>query len=427
MKQRDGRLRDGGDPRVDVRLAPRDEPERDRGADQPEHRPLAPRPAQLGDRAASPHRPCQVAAEDRGADCRPRAHQRPRLEPAVDGHLDEEVRRSPHRREQQQQGPVAIHARPLAARSRVTPVARVVPAQDEHEAGDRARSDGFVEEHGAVDERECRDEVRDEDRPRRTGPCDRTRSRGRMPARSRASPAQRSRAASSPGAPRRGAGGGRTAPSAAFRPRAAPRRGGAAGSRRPAPDDEGRRGVAQRSRKRPPAPPTTSPPLCTPTSRATPTKPTPMPASRMPVARCVGSSRDREQHGEDRRRRLDHRRRARSSIRVSAKPNSQNGSALLSRPSDATIARSGAAAGRAPPRLAAIGSRIAAPTTSRPSATTDGLELVYAELDEEERGAPDRREGEEERTRCGGTCHDASRARLGWAGGRDGSWRRPGD
>ena len=51
-EERHGRLRDPGDARVDVLLAPADQPERDRGVDRAEHDGGAPGRAQVGGRAA---------------------------------------------------------------------------------------------------------------------------------------------------------------------------------------------------------------------------------------------------------------------------------------------------------------------------------------------------------------------------------------
>ena len=83
------------------------------------------------------------------------------------------------------------------------------------------------------------------------------------------------------------------------------------------------------------------------------------------------------------------------SIRVSANARSQYGTALLSVPrtrNGTHIARTSGTA----PRRTTTGTSTTTPTSSRPEDHDRGLELVDAELDEEERRAPDRREREEE-------------------------------
>ena len=85
------------------------------------------------------------------------------------------------------------------------------------------------------------------------------------------------------------------------------------------------------------------------------------------------------------------------SMCVSAKPSSQNGTALLSAPST----RIGQRWPRtAPGRRAAAGPRaardVSAPKTSRPSDHDRRLERLDAELDEEERRSPDRGEEQQE-------------------------------
>ena len=163
----------------------------------------------------------------------------------------------------------------------------------------------------------------------------------------------------------------------------------------PLPDDEGRRGVAQRSRKHrqraddlPAALHSdeqgdaheADPDACEPYARR--------------ALRRVEP--DREQHGEDRRRRLDHPGEpgADPGLGEAEQPERQRVVEQAQRRHDREIgpqqAEASAARGdRQQDRRA---------DDEPPERHDRGLELVYAELDEEERGAPDRREGEEERT-----------------------------
>ena len=84
------------------------------------------------------------------------------------------------------------------------------------------------------------------------------------------------------------------------------------------------------------------------------------------------------------------------SMCVSAKPSSQNGTALLSAPS-ATSVRPCPRSGARPPRRVERAGRSDERAEDEPSEDDDRrLELVDAELDEEERGAPDRGEEQQE-------------------------------
>ena len=127
-EERHRRLGDRRDARVHVLLAPGDEPEGDRVRDHAEDGPLAPRGAQLGDGAASAHRHGEIAEQDDSRDRGTRAHERCRLKAALDGDLDEEVRRAPEGGEEDEQRPVATHLRTVVRR-RTVPVASPVPAR----------------------------------------------------------------------------------------------------------------------------------------------------------------------------------------------------------------------------------------------------------------------------------------------------------
>ena len=74
-----------------------------------EHRP--PGVTQLGERDAEPRRDDEVAEQNSRRDQQPRRHQRRRVD-VLHGHLDEQVRRPPGRREDQQQGPEALAFHP---------------------------------------------------------------------------------------------------------------------------------------------------------------------------------------------------------------------------------------------------------------------------------------------------------------------------
>ena len=106
-----------GDARVDVLLAPGDEPERDRRVQRAEHERGPPVLCHLCDRAAPSHRDHEVRGEDHRGSERPHGHHRAGLD-VLHGDLDEEVRRAPDRREQEQHRPVPRHRPRLTRRPR---------------------------------------------------------------------------------------------------------------------------------------------------------------------------------------------------------------------------------------------------------------------------------------------------------------------
>ena len=134
-QQREDRHRRLGDPRrprVDVLLAPGDQPERNGGVEEPERDRLPPRLAEALRCRSRSDRRHQVGKQHCGGDHRPRRHQRAGREAAVDADLDEEVGRSPERGERQEERPVATGHVPtldvLDRRARTRPVASAVPA-----------------------------------------------------------------------------------------------------------------------------------------------------------------------------------------------------------------------------------------------------------------------------------------------------------
>ena len=115
-EDRHRRLGDPGDARVDVRLAPRDERHRHRGVDRRRGRGTG-RHARRScvDRRGCPSALHEVAGQQHSGDREPEVgHRRGRN--VLDGDLDEEVRGAPHRREQQDQRPVASASRPRLPR-----------------------------------------------------------------------------------------------------------------------------------------------------------------------------------------------------------------------------------------------------------------------------------------------------------------------
>ena len=110
-------LHDGGEAGVDVLLAPRDQPERQRRVEDAEHEAVLPGRPELREGTLASEPPDEVADQRGGGDERPEGHHRRRLD-LVDGDLDEEVRRPPDRGERQEHGPVAVHRVRLAASAR---------------------------------------------------------------------------------------------------------------------------------------------------------------------------------------------------------------------------------------------------------------------------------------------------------------------
>ena len=104
---------------------------------------------------------------------------------------------------------------------------------------------------------------------------------------------------------------------------------------------------------------------------------------------------DREHDREDRRSRLDHRRQPRVDPRLARTPSSQYGTALLSVPRTTNGTHIRRTSGKAP---RATDDRHEHREADEEPAEDDDrrLELLHAELDEEERRAPDRREREQE-------------------------------
>ena len=116
-----------GDARVDVRLAPRDERQRDRGVHGAENEARAPRAAELRrpprlPRCAARGMPVSSTA---AIESRSVGHRRGRN--VLDGDLDEEVRGAPHRREEQDQRPVRAHRSRLPTARRIAALRRSRP------------------------------------------------------------------------------------------------------------------------------------------------------------------------------------------------------------------------------------------------------------------------------------------------------------
>ena len=110
-------LRDRCDARVDVRLSPGDEAHRERGVDESENEAGEPGRAQLRERAPGARGCCQVAEEQETRDEEPDVRHRGRRK-VLDPDLDEEVRRAPDRREQEEERPVALQPPEAIPRSR---------------------------------------------------------------------------------------------------------------------------------------------------------------------------------------------------------------------------------------------------------------------------------------------------------------------
>ena len=128
-EDRDGGLRDAGRSRVDVLLAPGDEPERERGIEQTEHERLAPGFAEAQHRRPGTQPHGEVAEQDDAGQQGPCGHQRPGREASLDPDLDEEVGGAPDRGEGEDQRPVSAgHRLRLAVLARARPVASAVPA-----------------------------------------------------------------------------------------------------------------------------------------------------------------------------------------------------------------------------------------------------------------------------------------------------------
>ncbi len=127
-EDRDGRLGDRRHTRVDVLLAPGDEPEREGGVEYSEHERLAPGGPEVGAGLRDTDREGEIAEQNDAGDQGAARHQRPGREPAVDTDLDEQVRGAPHGGESQDEGPVpARHGLRLPVLVRASPVARAVP------------------------------------------------------------------------------------------------------------------------------------------------------------------------------------------------------------------------------------------------------------------------------------------------------------
>ena len=107
-EERNRRLGDAGDARVDVRLSPRDEPHRDGSVDDAEHRARNPRPAELAHRSACAHAPGDVGEEQDPREQHAELRHRRRRD-VLDRNLDEEVRGAPHRGQGEDQRPVRAH------------------------------------------------------------------------------------------------------------------------------------------------------------------------------------------------------------------------------------------------------------------------------------------------------------------------------
>ena len=108
-EDRHRRLRDAGDARVDVRLAPGDEPHRHGGVDDAEHERTDATPARSSPTArARAHAPRDVGGEQDPREQHAELRHRRRRD-VLDGNLDEEVRGAPHRRRAEDQRPVRAH------------------------------------------------------------------------------------------------------------------------------------------------------------------------------------------------------------------------------------------------------------------------------------------------------------------------------
>ena len=103
----------------------------------------------------------------------------------------------------------------------------------------------------------------------------------------------------------------------------------------------------------------------------------------------------RQHHGQDRRGRLDHGRQPGVDPRLREREEPVR-HRVVERPEHDERDPHRAQSPGSPPRARTTGTSTATPTTSRPSDDDRGLDLVDAELDEEKRRAPDRREGEQE-------------------------------
>ncbi len=132
------RLRDRRDAGVDVRLAPRDQPEREGRVERAEHERLAPHAPEVGERPCRPEREQEIGQERDGRDQRPQGHQRRGIEPALDADLDEVVRGPPEGSQREEQGGIAAHRGRVVGQStpdgsatagarRASPVATAVP------------------------------------------------------------------------------------------------------------------------------------------------------------------------------------------------------------------------------------------------------------------------------------------------------------
>ena len=117
VEDRHRRLDDRGEARVDVLLAPGDQPERQGRVEDAEHEAVPPRIAELPNRALAAEAPRDVAEQHGGGEQRADGHHRRRLD-LVDRDLDEQVRGAPDGGQRQQHRPVAVHRARLAASAR---------------------------------------------------------------------------------------------------------------------------------------------------------------------------------------------------------------------------------------------------------------------------------------------------------------------
>ena len=133
---RHGRLRDAGDARVDVRLSPGHEPHRHRRVDHAQHEARSPGGAQLPECARGAHPPCEIGEEQQPGQQNAKLGHGCRRD-VLDGDLDEEERRAPHRREEQDQRPVRAHGLRLPrerspACGLAPPIAAILTSVTEH-------------------------------------------------------------------------------------------------------------------------------------------------------------------------------------------------------------------------------------------------------------------------------------------------------